>query len=194
MAPSASALRIAISSEADLRCSFSYLRAGAVLQHAQRLCVNLTAKLGGEPRLGCMYFSRNTGNFSIPILNHYLKSYTAGIYLAAHVNGGYKPSNKNICKVDTMCLTETYRSGIMPGSSKEQVLSRLPADCTSIMLHYEKIGKLGRSYGHATCLRQAQGTWWHVDSETVALQRSKAAPTGLSCTATYISSNMAFPP
>ena len=47
-----------------------------------------------------MYFSRTTGNFSVPILNHYLKSYTAGIYLAAHVNDGYEPSNKNICKVD----------------------------------------------------------------------------------------------
>ena len=58
-----------------------YLRAGAALQHAQRLCDNLTAKLEGEPRLGRMYSSRNTGNISAPILKHYLKSYTADIYL-----------------------------------------------------------------------------------------------------------------
>ena len=56
-----------------------------------------------------MHSSRNTGSFCDPILDHYLESYTAGIYLAAHVNGGYDPSNNNICKVDTRCLTGISR-------------------------------------------------------------------------------------
>ena len=81
----------------------------------------------------------------------------------------------------------------MPGSSKEQVLSRLPADCTSVMLHFEKIGKLGRGYGHATCLRQEQGTWyhrWHVDSENSGPEALK----GSADWAQLYGNGMAFPP
>ena len=81
----------------------------------------------------------------------------------------------------------------MPGSSKEQVFSRLPADCTSVMLRYEKIGKLGSIYGHATCLRQEQGTWyhrWHVDSENSGPEALK----GSADWAQLYGNGMAFPP
>ena len=145
----------------------SYLRAKAVLQHAVRLCDNLITKPGGAPRLSRMFFSRNTGNFSVPILNHYLAVYNAGVFLKPHQNNAeYQPANARLCKIKTSVLTETYNLGIMAGSSQEQALSRLPQDCNSVMLHYEKIaGSNNHKYGHATCLRKEQETWWHIDSE-----------------------------
>lgn len=85
--------------------------------------------------------------------------------MEAHINEqDYEPASKSICKIDTNRLSESYREGIKPGSSREQVLNSLPSNCSAVMLHYEKLSRNGK-YGHATCLKQEQDTWWHIDSK-----------------------------
>ena len=147
-----------------------YLDKLAVLQHAERLDRNLRQNTGNRQWLNGMYYTRGRGNFAPNMINHYLKTYEAGFHLAYHGNlAEYTPENKTLSKINLAHLSrhERYEREVMPGSSKAQVLSRLPANCTAVMLHSYKT-RNGLVYGHATCLKLHAGQWWHIDSEDPA--------------------------
>ena len=83
------------------------------------------------------------GNFSTPILNHYLHHHTTHGYINP--------------------LTTPVQPGgihIALGTTRAQFLHLLPTNTTRILLHGNSKG-----YGHATCIKLINNNWYLLDSE-----------------------------
>jgi hypothetical protein len=108
------------------------------------------------------YFNVSTGNYAVPLINYYLHTTKAHIgFLHSHTNNQtYTPNHKHNI-INNARTTETYPAGISPGSSKQQIMQRIPTNCTCFILHYDAGG-----YGHAKTIKLYEGEWWNMDSET----------------------------
>ena len=148
----------------------SWIKPENVLQYAEHLNQRFLQNNNNQRRLEGMYYNARCGNFTLSMMDMYLArnaSALGGAYHHAYISheGSYQPANSSLLTVQQHQLEETYHEGILPGSSKDQVLSRLPPGGGSVLLHCLKLSPGGRPYGHASCLHLHQGQWWHLDSE-----------------------------
>ena len=161
-----------------------------VLSHAERLNNGLIRRSNGAQRLDRGgYYTAGTGNFDTAIINHYLTrngTHDYGFYIKSLTSSlePYSPgptpllprrsaSWARIHRLTALVASsdESYTHGILPGSTQAQVLARLPPGATSAILHYTKVhAPHGLPYGHASCIRQWEGRWWHIDSEETSPQ------------------------
>ena len=126
----------------------------AVLQLAEHTHNHITT-VTGRPRgiLNIHYNTQpNPGNFSTDLVNYYLSTTQLG-YLTKLTAQHYTAQHPTT-------TPEQYTNGIQAGSSKEQVLNCTQGH-TAIILHYTT----SSGYGHATCLKQHNQAWYHINSE-----------------------------
>jgi hypothetical protein len=147
-----------------------------VLAHAKHLDAEIRRLSNGRQAFEGSYYDPHNGNFTVGIIDHYMARNNTGLYLRQLSLPPYAPVSppgtlpphtqaRIVALIEHIHrCEETYSNGILPGSTKAQVLSRLPQGATSAILHNIKfVGQ--RLYGHATCIRQWEGNWWYIDSE-----------------------------
>ena len=126
----------------------------AVQQLAEHTHNHITTVTGRPEGIRNIHYNTqpNPGNFSIELVNYYLSTTQLG-YLTKLTTQHYTAQHPTT-------TPEQYTNGIQAGSSKDQVLSCTQGH-TAIILHYTT----SAGYGHATCLKQHNQAWYHINSE-----------------------------
>ena len=126
----------------------------AVLQLAEHTHNHITTVTGRPRGIRDIHYNTqpNPGNFSTDLVNYYLSTTQLG-YLTKLTAQHYTAQHPTT-------TPEQYTNGIQAGSSKEQVLNCTQGH-TAIILHYTT----SSGYGHATCLKQHNQAWYHINSE-----------------------------
>ena len=130
-----------------------------VLEFSVKLNTHVRASTQQHWTLDGNYFHSSTGNYTVPLINFYLATKKSHLgYITGHQNSRTYIPHYTPATTET---SENYSAGILLGSSREQVLQRIPPHCSRFMLHYNA------GYGHAKTLKLHNGEWWDLDSENM---------------------------
>jgi len=127
-----------------------------VLDFANKLHTQVTRATDNHWKVMGSYFLNPSGNYNNALIDYYTFTKQTGTgYLVSHRNHPYTPLHTSSPNTE-----ENYETGIQLGSTKQQILSRIPINSTKFILHYWSNG-----YGHAITIKYYNNKWYNLDSE-----------------------------
>ena len=138
-----------------------HVKTGEIFKFGERhhqILLATRSDLGVRP----LHFT-SAGNFSNLLMQAYMHTECPQMGILHQIaQPDYNPEHTN---PHNLSSDESYNFGILPGSSKKQILERLQGH-NKCILHFTT--PLPAAYGHAGCLKQYHNTWYWIDSENLS--------------------------